>query len=413
MKNAHRAVVLVFSIFFIFFAHEPCMAQPVNSGGEPAWLLLERGKLAYENKDFGLAIVEFDTAISERRSVFTLAADRLGRAMQSETGLSGGDSIRKTLSAFAEEDFLKRDYDRFLATYGTSSRTLFDALRKERLSESHRAFIDVLLMVLEYRTLESLEDSNSTLSAAVELLSRYPEAEYWKGRVFFIEGELSLADTQYRRAYSMRASLEIPEERYTILYSMAEIYEARSEYVAWENVMKSILNDGEPGTDTNNDGIDPYLRDAMMSTLVESGFDRFLTLYRLEPSNTLTANVALAAYYLERGRAAATLHAAIAANMNFTRIISMMRAKDRDYTWKGLDDFLTRVSGRKDLWSYLETSDIPRLMLALADALYISGSRKHAADIWRFVKSVGIMPYKATAEVRLTNPGSAIRRVTP
>ncbi len=413
MKTVNKVGVLVFMLALAALVGVPCLSQSLESDGRPAWLMLETGKLAYENKNFGAALMDFDKAISERRNAFTTAASRLEKAMQSDAGKEGDDSIGKTLAAFAKEDFLARDYDRFVAAYGASTTALFKALRKERLSESHRAFIDVLLMVLEYRSLASLDDSIASLRTHVNLLARYPEAEYWKGRVFFVEGELALADLQYQRAYSMRDSLEIPEERYTVLYSMAEIYQARSDFVAWENIMQSILNGGEPGTEANDAGIDPYLREAMMSTLVESGFDRFMTLYRLEPSNTLAANTALATYYLERGRAAASLHAAIAANMSFTRILSMIQAKDREYSWKGLDDFLVKVSARKDIAAYLQSSDIPALMLALADSLYIAGSRKHAAQLWRFTAATGIMPFRATAETRLANPGSAIRRAIP
>jgi tetratricopeptide (TPR) repeat protein len=414
MKTVKYAGAIIYALLLITLAGMPCFAQSGNSpDAKPAWLMLESGKLAYENKNFGVALMDFDNAISERRNAFSNAASRLGKAMESDAGKAGNDSIRKTLAAFAEEDFLVRDYDRFVAAYGATSTALFKALRKERLSENHRAFIEVLLMVLEYRSLDSLDDSISSLRTEVSLLSRYPEAEYWKGKVFFVEGELAVADTQYRRAFDMRASLEIPEERYTILYSMAEIYQARSDFIAWENIMKSILNGGEPGTEAKDAGIDPYLRDAMMSTLQDSGFDRFMTLYRLEPSNTLAANAALAKYYLERGRAAAALHAAIAANMSFTRILSMIEAKDREYTWKGLDDFLAKLSSRKDIASYLQGSDIPELMLVLADSLYIAGSRKHAAELWRFTIAAGVMPFKATAETRLANPGSAIRRSIP
>ena len=167
--------------------------------------------------------------------------------------------------------------------------------------------------------------------------------------MFFVEGELPLAEIQYKRAYDMSPSLEIPAELYTILYSMAELYEARSEFVAWENVMKTIV--------ASDDGvIDPYLRDAMMSTLKTDGFDRFMTLYRLEPSYSLDANAKLASYYLERGRAASSVHAAIAVNMTLTRAVATVSAKDRDYAWKGLQDFLDNAARRKELATFVADS---------------------------------------------------------
>lgn len=406
MNTAIRAKALACSMV-LFLSGGLCSAQSLRlSGGEPAWLSLERGKRAFGDKDFGEAIMQFDSAIAVRRGTFTTAAGRLDQALEAKAAVTAGDSLRAVLAAFAVEDFLQRDYDRLAAGRGTTSKPFLEALRRERISDSHRAFIDVLLLVLEYRPMEAMDDSISTLRNRVRLLITYPEAEYWKGRVFFVEGELSLAELQYKRAYSMIPSLEIPDELYTILYSMAELYAARSDFVAWENVMTSIV-------DSNDKSIDTFLREAMMATLLDDGFNRFMTLYRIVPSYSLDANAALASFYLERGRAPAVMHAAIAVNMTLTRAIAMMELKDRNYTWNGLEEFLRSVAQRKDISAYLREAGLPRLLLTLADSVYIAGGRSAATMIWKSVHSLGVAPYSAIALVRLSDPASAVRRLAP
>jgi len=405
MTTPFRALPLYLTLFLA--CSMPCAAQATaRSGAEPAWLSLERGKRAFADKDFGAAIVQFDQAIALRRTSFNLAASRLDQALQNKAAKSGGDSIRGVLAAFAAEDFIQRDYDKLSAGRAADSRPLLETLLRERLSDSHRAFIDVLLLALEYTSVEEFADSIGTLKARVQLLARYPEAEYWKGRVFFIEGELSLAEIQYKRAYDMSPSLEIPSEIHTILYSMADLYHARSDFVAWENVMKTIVS--------ANDGvIDQYLRDAMMSTLKDDGFDRFMTLYRLEPSYSLKANAELASFYLERGRAAAAIHAAIAVNMTLTSALATIAARDRDFSWKGLQGFLADAAKRKDLKAYMADSGLQRLLLTLADSLYIEGARASANYLWKAVASLETAPYSAVALSRLREPASAVRRSAP
>jgi len=390
------------ALIVILASAAPAAAQ----SSQPAWLSLELGKRAYAEKDFGAALVYFDRALTIRRDAFASAAARLDQGLASKAALEAGDSITAVLSSFALEDFIQRDYARLAAGRRPGDSGLLEDLRRERISDSHRAFVEVLLLVNEYRSLGELGDSVERLRERVRLLALYPEAEYWKGRLFFIEGELSLAELQYERAYGMRESLEIPGEAYTILYAMAELYEARSEYVAWENVMTRIVD----GLDA---GVDRYLVDAMMATLAEQGFNRFMTLYRLDDSYSRSAHAALAAYYLERGRAAAPMHAAIAVNMVLSKAIAMLKAKDGDYSWTDLRDFMARAGSRKDVESYLDETGFEASLFTLADALYVAGARAPALMLWRVIADRDTAPLSAKAAIRLSDPRSAVRRGLP
>jgi hypothetical protein len=99
--------------------------------------------------------------------------------------------------------------------------------------------------------------------------------------------------------------------------------------------------------------------------------------------------------------------------MTMTKAIAMLQARDGDYSWRGLADFLARAKGRKDVSRYLAESDLPGKMLVLADSLYISGGRTAAGELWRAVAGSGTLPYSTTAEKRLSNPPSAVRRAVP
>lgn len=384
----------------------PAQTMVAPAGDEPAWLSLERGKRHFNDKDFGAAFMAFELAVISRREAFQTAAQRLDQVMATPTVMSAGDSIRRILAAFADEEFIQRDYATMIVASEGSLRRLLTTMLAQKISDSHRAFITVILQVLEYRPESVMEDSAAMLVRQVELLSRYPEAEYWKGRVFMVEGELGLAEFQFRRADDWRESLENPGERLTILYSLLDLYEARSDMVAWEETVRILRADDQIEQD-------PFLRDAMMSTLRNPGFDRFMLLYRIEATGSLDANRRWAEFLLDRGRRNADLYAAVAVNMVLTRAIAMIRSRDSSYMWAGLEDFLQRANSRREVASYLQEHDLNRMLLVLADALYIANARQNALVLWRFVSDSKTLPYASVAATRLRNPDSAVRRNIP
>jgi tetratricopeptide (TPR) repeat protein len=413
MKNPFGTALSALLIAMIIAM--PCEAQASAPGsGEPAWLNLERGKRAFESKRFGEALVAFHTAITMRRDSFSAAGAKLAKALDSKEAREAGGSIRKALSAFAEADFISRDYEKIALNAGPSVEVLIVALKKERISDNHRNFIEALQSVLEYKSIESLSDSISTFGYEINALSRFPEAEYWKGKVFFLEGELDLAENQFKRALEQGLSLDIPEDMFSILYAMADLYELKADRVAWERVLQRILDGVTATRDAQAAArVDTALRSAMAKTLREAGFDKFMTLYRVEPSFALDAYADLASFYLETGRADAMINAAIAVNMTLTRAINIMQAKNSDYVWRSLDDFLLKAGANREVQEYLSKNPLHRMMLVLADALYIEGGRVFAGAMWKTLEMQGVEPYAAVAKARIQRPDSAVRRTMP
>ena len=256
-------------------------------------------------------------------------------------------------------EFINLDYEKISWKAGASVEVLIVALKQEMFSDNHRNFIEALQSVLEYKSIESLSDSINTFRYEINVLSRYPEAEYWKGKVFFLEGELDLAESQFKRALEQGLSLDIPEDMFSILYAMADLYELKADRVAWERVLQRILDGVTAAPDAQGAArVDTPLRSAMAKTLREAGFDKFMTLYRVEPSFALDAYADLASFYLENGRADAMINAAIAVNMTLTRAINIIQAKDRDYVWRGLDDFLLKAGTNREVQEYLDRKSV-------------------------------------------------------
>lgn len=387
-------------------------AAQAPSYAEPAWLSLERGKRSFEAKRFGEALIAFDQAIEARRVTFSWAAERLAKAIEAPEAKKAKGSISRAMAAFAEVDFIRGEYEALVAKSGGSAQALLASLKAQRISDNFSNFIDAQRAVLEYRPAESLRDSIPALSLAITQLSRYPEAEYWKGRVFEVEGELVLAEMQFERALAQRDSLDVADVGVSILYAMARLYETRADWVAWENVMRRISS-GDVGFKGDAKGpqpVDRALGDAMSAALKEMGFDRFMTLYRLEPTYALDAYESLASFCIENGRPDALLNAAIAVNMTLTRAIAIAKLKEREFSWKGLDDLYARAAKSEELERFLRENPVERLLVILADALYAEGARRSATSIWDAVAKLDAEPFSAVAKARLRNPSSAVRR---
>ena len=58
----------------------------------------------------------------------------------------------------------------------------------------------------------------------------FPEAEMAIGDIYFQEGAFALAKRQYDKAFELRRGMEIAEEKYTILYRLADLHEIQELY---------------------------------------------------------------------------------------------------------------------------------------------------------------------------------------
>lgn len=371
---------------------------------KPIWLIFEEGKQFFYKKQFGEALRSFEEAINKRKEIIAWALERLRYAQKSPLKKKTGDSISKLLTEFAKLDFTDVDYTAYQKQSNGDMRVLISILKRQRLSDYHRALLDALSVAYDFRPIEYYVDSLARMERELDVLRYYPEAEFWKGKVFMIEGELSIAEKQFLRAFDMRGSLEIPADQYSILYTLAEVYKLQNNMLAWYNTLQRILFDDPV---TGNPPMDPYLKEAMLTTLKKQGFDRFMVLYRLKSGFSLSANIEMGEYILKKGAPHAELYLAIAANMIITEVIAMYQKKNPDYTYSTLADFFEQVSKRKEIAEYLATSKIYSVLLNLGDALYLLGQPTFAIPIWSALVSYAPSPWAGTARERLKNPFTA------
>jgi hypothetical protein len=355
-------------------------ALPPRSS-DPSWILCQEGIELYGEKRFGEAILAFKKAIDTRSSLSSRALADLEAAMSVKEAPKAMGSLSSLLRILALKDMIPQAYEKLHAKAGGSLVAELELIRESSPSGALRGLIDASLLVAEEKGISRVGDSLAELKLAVKELAQYPEAEYWLGKIYLAEGETRLAELQIRRAYDMRSSLELPSEAFAMLDSLAGVYKARGETKAYEDSLRAIADASDLFA-----AKDEHYRNSMERILERQGFDTFMKLYRVEESFPIDAYSDLGALYLEDGRPIATIYLAAAANACLTRAIREIRVDEPGYEYAGLDALAMRIAADRGLAAYANEKKLWKDLVLLGDALFASGNRQGARELWTVVK---------------------------
>jgi len=387
-----REKLIIFITLFLFFS-TPLFAQQTL----PWWLSLENGKQRFRSGNYGAALMLFEDARRDRRAMY---------------------------------EKMERDFITFLST--GEVRRIGNALdRVERFSyDRYYTAASAALEELYYRVpKESLNNSATDALAAFDKLKNYPEAEYWIGEVYRIEGELPLALAQYRRAFSMREQLEDPGFAITLQYRIADIHRVRREFNDMENVYLAIINEidtlwtnsgrAEESRLNSAENI-PYAqasasfaRSGMTRVLENNGVNRFLELYRYNNGTVEEAHRQLGFYYVVRGRLSAQPHLMFAFLIQNTIIIEEIRRRQFDFTYTTLPALIEEINKNPLLLSYIDEVEYYKTIYYLGSSLLRSGFRSIALSLWTFLSTqpqAGEWHSRAVVQLRNPQPEAVVER---
>jgi len=329
--------------------------------------------------------------------------------------LSFEDARRQRRSMYEQ---MERDLINFLSA--REVRIIGDSLEiLERYSSDRRyTAVTAAFNELFYRVPRaSLNNSANAALAAIGKLKSYPEAEYWIGEVYRVEGELPLALSQYRRAYDMRELLEDSGFSVTLQYKISEIQKTRQVYNDMETTLLSIISEHdtlwanseirEPPSAAASQGRGtptvPYAqasasfaRSAMTRTLEDDGvnrlenggINRFLELYRYNNSTVEQAHRLLGFYYALLGRhPLGQQHLMFAFLIQNTIIIEEAKRRQFDFTFSDLSKLAEEINKNALLLSYVEEVEYYKTIYYLGASLYGNGKTATARSFWSFLSS--------------------------
>ena len=382
--------IFTFTFFLLFFCVNTAFAQTYSDW----WFTLEQGKQMFRQGDYGHALLTFEDARRQRRTMY----DRMER------------NLIDLLSV-------------------TEVRRMGDSLDwVERFIEERRyAAAADALEELYYRVpKDSLQNSASAALSALGALKDYPEAEYWIGEVYLTEGESGLALDQFQKALSMRPLLENPGFTAELMYKIAGIYRVRREYNEMERTLLSILSadtlwvSGGNGTDPAEGQQQPdavarrvsFARQAMNRTLENDGINRFITMYRYANAECEKAHRLLGFFYYDTGRhSRAQDHLMFSFLIQNTRIIDEVIQRRYDFTFTGLESLAVEFSRNQLILDYIEKNEYYKTAYYLATSLYGNGKTTTARNIWNFLSGqnrAGEWQTRAASQLRSSSVEPAL-----
>ena len=365
-----RIKVFLFLVLLFSFCLDSAYAQTPHDW----WYTLERGKQFFRQGNYGNALIAFEDARRQRRSMY---------------------------------ERMERDFIDLLST--REVRRLGDSLDfVERYIHQH-SFITVagILEELFYRFPgERFNNSVSAALSALGTLKDYPEAEYWIGEVYLAEGELGLALSQFQRALSMRSLLENPGYAIEIMYKIANIRRVRQEFNEMERVLLSIVETDNLWAGGNTRQTASFERQAMTRTLENDGINRFLIMYRYGNTQSERAHRLLGFFYFNTGRhGRAQEHLMFSFLIQNTVIIDELIRRRHDFAFTTLEALTAEIGNNRLILDFIEEHEYYRTAYFLATSLFATGRRDSARGIWTFLAAQDRAgEWRTRAASQLVNP---------
>jgi len=351
---------------FIFLVFVFCAASAFGQRAVmPWWHSLEQGKFSFRNGDYGRALMLFEDARRDRRAKFEQMERDLINFLSLPEVRRLGDSLD-----WAES---------FANQWGHTA--------------AAAAFRELFFRVPK----ESLGNSVTRAVEAIGRLREYPEAEFWIGEVFRVEGELALALAQYRRAYQRRELFGNPGFVVDLLYQKAEVLRIRQDFIEMESVLLSIIYYTDAlwadasavarrtGPSRQMQAEASFAVQAMSRTLENEGPNRFLFMHRYTNPRSEEAHRRLGLFYAASGRPSAMPHLMFAFLIQNSTIIDEMFRRQFDFAFTNLSDLAREINRIPMLVQYTEERQYFKTAYFLADSLFRRGRLGPARELWTFL----------------------------
>ncbi len=193
---------------------------------------------------------------------------------------------------------------------------------------------------------EYFDDSVTKLLEYMENSKDYPEAHKLIGDIYKLEGEYQFAEEYYLLALDRSEVLDIPDEKYEILYMLADISRLQNDFAKMEVRLLNIL--------TEDKGyLDSALKRSMLETIKGNKKDsmaKFFNLYRSSSYSCISAYNQLSEYYHNAGEIEKALEfASLAAITSFSRIVEILYSRNSSYEYTDLQTFMQEACFYDDI----------------------------------------------------------------
>ena len=304
-------------ILFIFILFSICLslfAAEKNKKTDESVVAYRNAIEAMDAQDYGKALKYSEDAILYRRQRIKNQINTVKNSLSAKRVQAAGDRFEPVLAVLEN----RKEYE----TAG------------------------IINYYLKKKGKDYFDDSITNLLIYLENSTAFPEAHKLIGDIYKLEGEYQFAEEYYLMALDKADVLDIPDEKYEILYMLADISRLEDDFPKMEVRLLNILSE-------DNNYKDSALKRAMTGTISNNKSDsmeKFFNLYRADSYNSINAYNQLAEYYYNAKKLDKALDfSCLAAITSFTRIIEIITSRNSTYEYEGLASFFQEASMYDDV----------------------------------------------------------------
>ncbi|MCQ2590772.1 MAG: hypothetical protein MJ179_10145 [Treponema sp.] len=302
--------------------------------------------MCFDNKDYGNALKYAEDAIRYKKDNLTKEVNKLERSLTTREVKAAGDDIEKVKNALKSRD----EYD----------------------------IVEIIDYYIHKKGIAYFNNSIKSLISYIKTQEQYPEAQKLIGDIYKLEGEYSLAENFYKKALDFSEVLDINDEKYSILYLMADLSRLSGDKNTYEVRLLNI-------TSTETLEKRNMLIKSMSSLIKKDNkgtLDKFFNMYRFQDYYSLNAYCQLAQFYKDEGELEKALQfSALAVITGFSKMDYVISKRDLTYEYKDIKSFLENIVNYNDLVEWGDSNNIWKSFDLLCELSNLNGAKTFSTDL--------------------------------
>ncbi len=338
-------MIFILSSFITFYAasvERP--KKPVYLGNDIR--LLRNARENYRAGNYGTALNLADQAETERKNQIKWEIYTLQNSFKSSEVKKAADSLSLIIPVLEK----RQEYDS----------------------------LEIIHRYETKKTLAYFNNSAARLVAYIQQRQTFPEADWIIGDVYKYEGEYKLSNEYLLLAWHNAALLDVSDEQYDILYSLADIAYLTNDMESYEADLLLILSDDRYFRNSDlNDAIMLFIRNENPGSM-----EKFFMLFRSNDYRSISAYFKLAELYDTTDKEKALRACALGVLTGFTKMYTTVKQRDPEFEYNQLSLFFEEITKYTDILEWADKNEIWTGYMDLAQRIYANGNISFARDLY-------------------------------
>lgn len=345
-----KFTITIFALLILTnFMFSQSLSSPHANESDFSWRVLEKADAAFVAKNYSRAAKLVQIAKINRKKESQWYVDTLQQALKPLPVQNAGDNI--------------------------------DVVKKILIERNSMEAVKVINDVITSKGISYFNNSIQSILDYYQNFYIYPEADFLEAKIYRLEGEFDLAKQFYLEAWKNSDKLDIPMQKYDILYELASLYKIQNNLSDYEKTLLLIVSDDE---NFYKDGKQSGFLTSIIKN-INSGIDldKFFLLYRCDSYNSINAYFQLAQLYLEKNMKEKLLEVSIMGMLtSVTRIEQILKERELEYTYKNFNHFYYLATQYSDIIAWGIENKIWQGFFNFGQAMEVNEFTELAKDVY-------------------------------